>query len=174
MLADAFLALLYACIGILLYVALRFDFKFAPGGVIALVHDATITLGFFSFLQLPFSMPVVAAVLTVIGYSINDTIVVFDRIRENIGVRRGFAFERIVNISLNETLSRTLLTSLTVMLVLLAIYSLGGGLIKDFAFALIIGVVVGSYSTLFIASPVLLFLHNLIERRVARNLQPAA
>jgi len=165
LLNNGLLAVLYACIGILLYIALRFDFKYGPGAVIALMHDAAITVGVFALTQVPFTLPIIAAILTIIGYSVNDTIVVFDRIRENNEKLKGLPFERIINVSVNETLSRTILTSGTTLLTVIAIFLLGGGLIKDFAFALIVGIVVGTYSSIFIASPLLLFLHNLMARR---------
>ncbi len=152
------LAMLIALAAILVYVALRFEYRFAVGAVAALAHDVLITLGFFSVLQMEFDLTVLAALLAVIGYSLNDTIVVFDRIRENFRkVRRGSPVE-IVNISLNQTLSRTLMTSFTTLLVLLALFFLGGELIHSFATALIVGVVVGTYSSMYVASPTALAL----------------
>ncbi len=149
---DGGLAMLYALIGILIYVALRFEYRFALGSVIALVHDVIITIGFFSLFQIEFDLSVLAAVLAVIGYSLNDTIVVFDRIRENFRkIRKGSVIE-IINISINETLSRTLITSLTTLLVLLALFFVGGEIIHGFALALILGVVVGTYSSIYVAS----------------------
>jgi len=165
LMAQGLIALLFACLGILLYIALRFDFKFGPGAVAALVHDSIITIGFFALFQVQFSMPIIAAIMTIIGYSVNDTIVVFDRIRENIGKYRGNAFDRIINKSINETLSRTLLTVGTTLLTVISIFILGGGLIKDFAFALIIGFVVGTYSSIFIASPMVLWLDGLVAKK---------
>lgn len=150
------LAMIYALIMILIYVGWRFEWRFALGSVTALVHDVLITFGLFSLFQIEFSLPVLAAVLAVIGYSLNDTIVVFDRIRENFRrMRKGSTME-VMNRSLNQTLPRTLLTSLTTMLVLLALLIFGGEVIRGFSIALIIGVVVGTYSSLFIASPVVL------------------
>ncbi|GAB4344594.1 MAG: protein translocase subunit SecF [Gammaproteobacteria bacterium] len=155
---DGGLAAIAALIMILIYVAFRFEWRFAVGAVIALVHDVLITLGVFSVLQLEFDLPVLAAILAVIGYSLNDTIVVFDRIRENFRkMRKGSPIE-ITNKSLNQTLSRTLMTSFTTLLVLLALFFLGGEIIHGFAFALIIGVVVGTYSSIFVASPAALAL----------------
>ncbi len=146
------LALLYALLGILIYVWLRFEHRFAVGSVIALVHDVVITLGFFSVTGMEFDLTVLAAVLAVIGYSLNDTIVVFDRVRENfIKMRKGTP-EEVVNISLNQTLSRTLMTSLTTLLVLIALFVFGGELIHGFATALIVGVLVGTYSSIYVAS----------------------
>lgn len=149
---DGGLAMIYALIGILIYVALRFEYRFAIGSVAALVHDVIITLGVFSILQLDFDLTVLAAILAVIGYSLNDTIVVFDRIRENFRkLRKGTPVE-VVNASLNQTLSRTLMTSITTMLVLLALFVFGGELIHAFATALIVGVFVGTYSSIYVAS----------------------
>jgi len=152
------LAMLYALIGILIYVAFRFEWRFAVGSVLALVHDVLITLGCFSLLALEFSLPVLAAVLAVIGYSLNDTIVVFDRIRDNFRkMRKGLPSE-IMNRSINETLPRTVLTSLTTLLVVLTLLLVGGEIIKGFAIALLIGVVIGTYSSIFVASPSVLVL----------------
>lgn len=145
------LAVLYALIGILIYVALRFEYRFSLGAVAALIHDVTITLGVFSFLQVEFDLTVVAALLAVIGYSLNDTIVVFDRIRENFRKMRKGSPVEIMNASINQTLSRTLMTSGTTMLVLVALFVLGGEIIHSFALALIVGVVVGTYSSIFVA-----------------------
>ncbi len=153
---DGGLALLYAIFGILIYVAWRFEYKFALGSVAALVHDVIITLGLFSVLGLEFDLTVLAAVLAVIGYSLNDTIVVYDRIRENFRKMRKGTSEKIMNVSLNQTLSRTLMTSLTTLIVLIALAFLGGQIIHNFALALIFGVVIGTYSSIFIASPVVL------------------
>lgn len=145
------LAMLYALIGILIYVGLRFEYRFALGAVIALIHDVIITIGLFSVLQIEFDLPVLAAVLAVIGYSLNDTIVVYDRIRENFRkMRKGEAVE-IINTSLIQTLSRTLVTSLTTLLVLVALFLFGGEIIHGFALALIIGVLVGTYSSIYVA-----------------------
>jgi preprotein translocase subunit SecF len=148
---DGGLAMLYALICILIYVGLRFEYRFAVGAVIALIHDVVITIGLFSVLQVEFDLPVLAAVLAVIGYSLNDTIVVYDRIRENFRkIRKGESVD-IINTSMNQTLSRTLVTSLTTLLVLLALFIFGGEIIHGFALALIVGVVVGTYSSIYIA-----------------------
>ena len=152
------LAMLYALLGILAYVAWRFEWRFALGAVIALVHDVVITVGFFSLLGLEFSLPVLAAVLAVIGYSLNDTIVVFDRIRENFRKMRKGTIVEIMNSAINQTLRRTLLTSLTTLLVVVTLILLGGEIIKGFAVALFIGILVGTYSSIFVASPVVLSL----------------
>ena len=138
------LAMLYALIGILIYVAFRFEWRFAVGAVIALVHDVLITLGVFSVLAIEFSLPVLAAVLAVIGYSLNDTIVVFDRIRDNFRKMRKGSVLQIMNRSVNETLPRTVLTSVTTLLVVLTLLLAGGEIIKGFAIALLIGVLIGT------------------------------
>jgi preprotein translocase subunit SecD len=155
---DGGLAMLYALIGILVYVAFRFEYRFAVGSVIALVHDVIFTVGVFALFYVGFDLPVLAAVLAVIGYSLNDTIVVFDRIRENFRKMRKGSPPEIVNASLNETLSRTLVTSLTTLLVLLALILFGGEIIFGFALALIVGVVVGTYSSIYVASTAVLIL----------------
>ena len=155
---DGGLALLYSMFGILIYVAWRFEHKFSLGSVAALFHDVIITLGFFSIFQMEFDLTVLAAVLAVIGYSLNDTIVVYDRIRENFRNLRKGTSEKIMNISLNQTLSRTLMTSITTALVLIALALLGGEIIHNFAIALLIGVGIGTYSSIFVASPIVLAL----------------
>ncbi|HEC17997.1 MAG TPA: protein translocase subunit SecF [Gammaproteobacteria bacterium] len=149
---DGGLAMIYALICILIYVGFRFEYRFAIGSVAALIHDVIITLGVFSLFQLDFDLTVLAAILAVIGYSLNDTIVVFDRIRENFRKMRKGTSVDIVNASLNQTLSRTLMTSFTTLLVLIALFVVGGELIHGFATALIIGVVVGTYSSIYVAS----------------------
>ncbi len=146
------LAMLYALIGILIYVAFRFQWKFGLGAVFALAHDVILTLGFFSILQIGFDLTVLAALLAVIGYSLNDTIVVFDRIRENFLRLRKADSQEVMNVSVNQTLSRTLMTSGTTLLTLIALFLLGGEVIHGFATALIVGVIVGTYSSVFVAS----------------------
>ena len=153
---DGGLAMLYALIGILIYVAFRFEYRFALGSIAALIHDVIITLGVFSLLQIEFDLTVLAAILAVIGYSLNDTIVVFDRIRENFLATRLLEPESIINEALNQTLSRTLMTSLTTLLVLFALFYLGGEVIHSFAGALLIGVVIGTYSSIYVASSTIL------------------
>ncbi|OOZ77711.1 protein-export membrane protein SecF [Solemya velum gill symbiont] len=155
---DGGLAMLYALIAISIYVMLRFEWRFSIGALIALVHDVVITIGLFSLLQMEFDLPVLAALLAVIGYSLNDTIVVYDRIRENFRKMRKGSPQQIIDTSLNQTLSRTLVTSLTTMLVLLALFFLGGEIIHGFAFALLVGVIVGTYSSIFLASVAVLML----------------
>lgn len=149
---DGGLAMLYALIATLIYVAIRFESRFALGSIVALIHDVIIVIGVFALTQIEFGLPVLAAILAVIGYSLNDTIVVFDRIRENFRKVRKKNTEEIMNISLNQTLTRTIITSLTTLLVLTSLYFLGGEMIRPFAFALIIGVVVGTYSSMYVAS----------------------
>jgi preprotein translocase subunit SecF len=146
------LATILALTAMLIYISWRFEFRFAVGGVVALAHDVIVTIGILSLTNTEFSIPILAALLTIVGYSINDTIVVYDRIRENLPKMRKEPLEKVINISVNETLSRTILTSFTVFIVLLALYFLGGGVIHDFSFALIVGVVFGTYSSVFIAS----------------------
>ena len=155
---DGFLALLYSTIGILIYVAWRFEWKFSAGAVIATFHDVIVTLGVFSVFGLEFDLTVLAAILALIGYSLNDTIVVYDRIRENFRDLRKTSTEEIMNISINVTLSRTIMTSFTVILVLLSLFFLGGETIRNFSIALLFGVVFGTYSSIFIASPMALLL----------------
>lgn len=152
------LALLYALIGIMIYVAFRFEWKFSLGSVAALIHDVIITVGLFSLLSLEFTLPVLAALLAVIGYSLNDTIVVFDRIRENFRKLRDRDTQETMNVSINQTLPRTILTSFTTLLVLAALYFYGGDVLNGFATTLIIGVLIGTYSSIFVASPTVLAL----------------
>lgn len=149
------LALITALIGILIYVSFRFQFKSAVGAIVALIHDVIITVGCFSILQLDFDLSVLAALLAVIGYSLNDTVVVLDRIRETFrNIRKKTALE-VLNISINQTLSRTLVTSLTTLLVLFSLFFLGGEVIQGFAIALIIGIFIGTYSSIYVASSIL-------------------
>jgi len=152
------LAALFALLMILAYVSFRFQWKFSVGAVVALTHDVIITLGFFSLIQMPFDLAVLAAVLAMIGYSLNDTIVIFDRIRENMLKMRRKSVEEVMDSSLNQTLSRTIMTGVTTLLVLLALYFLGGEAIAGFSVALIVGVLIGTYSSIYIASPVALAL----------------
>ena len=150
-------ALFYAMLGILIYISWRFEFRFAIGAVVALLHDVLITLGAFSLFGKEIDLPIIAAFLAIIGYSLNDTIIVYDRIRENMGRYNKENFGFIVNHSINETLSRTILTSGTTLLVVLALFVLGGGVIHNFAFAMLVGVLIGTYSSIFVASPILIF-----------------
>ena len=159
------LATIFALIAMLIYISWRFEFRFAVGGVVALIHDVIVTIGILSLTNTEFSIPILAALLTIVGYSINDTIVVYDRIRENLPKMRKEPLEKVINISVNETLSRTILTSFTVFIVLLALYFLGGGVIHDFSFALIVGVVFGTYSSVFIASALVAVWENKFPRK---------
>jgi preprotein translocase subunit SecF len=133
-----------------------FELKYAMGAIVALIHDVTITIGVFSIFDKEFTLPIIAALLTIIGYSLNDTIIVFDRIRENLRKYHKNPLDYIINKSINETLSRTILTSATTLVVLSTLFILGGGIIHDFAFAMIIGVLIGTYSSIYVASPILL------------------
>jgi preprotein translocase subunit SecF len=150
-------AILLSFVGILIYVGIRFDFKFGVGAIVALVHDVALILTLFIVFDKEITLTIIAALLTVIGYSMNDTVIVFDRIRENMRTMRTKKFSEVVNRSVNETLSRTILTSLTMFIVTIVLYLAGGSVLHDFAFALTAGVIVGTYSSIYIASPVVIF-----------------
>ena len=165
------MATLVTLICILIYVSLRFEWRFAVGAVIALVHDVFITLGFFSVFSLEFDLSVLAAILAVIGYSLNDTIVIFDRIRENFISVRKVAPRDIIDNSINETLSRTIMTSLTTLLVLFALFIVGGASIHNFSLALILGILIGTYSSIFIASPILLLLGTESKHLIPKKIE---
>jgi preprotein translocase subunit SecF len=158
---KALLAIAFSWIGILIYVGVRFEFRYALGGVIALVHDVMVTIAFLSVFDKEFDLNIVAALLTIIGYSINDTIVIFDRIRENTRKNIRMPLFDVINMSVNQTLSRTILTSLTVFMVLIVLFFFGGAVIHDFTFALLVGTVAGVYSTVFIASPIVLLFEKI-------------
>jgi preprotein translocase subunit SecF len=168
---KGFKAILFAMIAILIYITLRFEFRFAIGAILALVHDVLITLGVFSVFGREIDLPIIAAFLAIIGYSLNDTIIVYDRIRENMGKYAKDGFGQVVNRSINETLSRTILTSGTTLLVVISLFVFGGGVIHNFAFALLVGVVVGTYSSIFVASPLLIFWED--YKRNRRSPAPA-
>ena len=153
---DAILAILYALGFILIYISIRFEFKYAVGAIAALTHDVLITLGVFSVLGYEISLAVIAAFLTIVGYSLNDTIVIFDRVRENVKASKGASMRSVINQSINESLSRTIVTSLTTFLVVLILFLVGGEVIHAFSFAMIIGVIIGTYSSIFVASPVVI------------------
>ena len=153
------MAIISALALILFYISIRFEFKFALGAIAALVHDILVTLGVFSILGYEISLSIVAAFLTIVGYSLNDTIVIFDRIRENVKKRQRESYPETVDFSINQSLSRTVITSLTSFLVVLILWLFGGEVIHGFAFAMIIGVVVGTYSSIYIASPIVVQLH---------------
>lgn len=157
---NGLLAMFYSLLVLLIYVSLRFDYKYAPGAVICLVHDALLTLGVFSLLGREFNVQIMAAVLTLIGYSLNDTIVTFDRIRETLPQNRDMSMGYVVNKGINETLGRTLLTAGTTLLALVALYMFAGGVIEDIAFTLIIGVIVGTYSSIYVAAPLILVMEK--------------
>ena len=155
---TAILAVGLAVIAILAYIWLRFEWQFAVGAVLALVHDVLLTIGIFSELQIKFDLAIIAALLTIVGYSINDTVIVFDRVRENLRKYKKMDLKEVLNLSINETLSRTLMTSGTTLLALIALFALGGDVIRGFVFAMIWGVVIGTYSSIFVASTILLVL----------------
>ncbi len=161
-------SIVYALIFIMIYIAVRFDLRFAPGAVVALLHDVLITVGVFTIFRLEVTLATIAALLTIVGYSLNDTIVVFDRIRENLSKMKERKLSSVINISINQTLSRTILTSITTMLVVVAILTIGWRTtIRDFAFALFIGVTVGTYSSIFVASPVVVWLDSRFAKKKA-------
>ncbi len=158
--SDGLKVMLFSALAILAYVAFRFSLRFAPGAVVAVVHDLAITAGLLVILGVEFDLRILAAMLAILGYSLNDTIIIYDRIRENMEVRTRADLEDVLNASVNQTLSRTFLTSITTMVALLSLYFLGGDVIRPFALAMLIGVLVGTYSSIFIASPLLLFLEE--------------
>ncbi|MCR4438571.1 MAG: protein translocase subunit SecF [bacterium] len=161
----ATLAIFISLLLILIYISWRFEFRFAVGAVVALFHDVLITLGIFSLLNMEICLVVVAAFLTLVGYSLNDTIVVFDRIRENLKIMRRENIHTIVNTSINQSLSRTVITALTTLMVLIVLFFIGGRVIHGFAFALLIGVTIGTYSSIFVASPIVVAWRGWLERR---------
>ncbi len=155
---TAVIAVVLAIGAVLIYIWLRFEWQFAAGAVLALVHDVILTIGVFSELQIRFDLAIIAALLTIVGYSLNDTVVVFDRVRENLRKYKKKPLAEVLNISINETLSRTFMTSVTTLLALIALFVLGGDVIRGFVFAMIWGVIVGTYSSIFVASAALLYL----------------
>jgi preprotein translocase subunit SecF len=161
-------SIVYALLFIMLYIAVRFDLRFAPGAVAALIHDVLITVGVFTLARVEVTLATIAALLTIVGYSLNDTIVVFDRIRENLSKSRERKLIHVINVSINETLSRTVLTSLTTMLVVVVLLTIGWKTtIRDFAFALLVGVLVGTYSSIFVASPIVVWLDRRFGKKKA-------
>ena len=154
---TAAIAVLLAIGAVLIYIWLRFEWQFAAGAVLALVHDVTLTIGVFSELQIKFDLAIIAALLTIVGYSLNDTVVVFDRVRENLRKYKKRDLKEVMNLSINETMSRTFMTSFTTLIALIALFVLGGDVIRGFVFAMIWGVIVGTYSSIFIASAILLY-----------------
>jgi len=169
---KAVLATLYALAGMLVYIAFRFEWIYGLGAVIAVFHDTIITIGLFSLFNKEITMTVIAALLTLVGYSMNDTIVIFDRIRENLKILRRESLESLMNKAVNQTLSRTVMTSGLTFLTLIALFIWGGPVLNGFSFALVCGIIVGTYSSVFIASPIVLFWHNYTDRR--RRPAPAA
>ena len=155
---NGMLAVLFAVISVLVYIWLRFEWQFALGAVFALIHDVILTIGVFSILRYEFNLSIIAALLTIIGYSLNDTVVVFDRVRENLRNYKSLPLLKVLNMSINNTLSRTIMTSVTTLLALFALYFLGGDVIRGFTFAMIWGVLVGTYSSIFVAAKILLIL----------------
>lgn len=154
---TAVIAVVLAILAVLVYIWLRFEWQFSLGAVAALVHDIVVTIGVFSLLQIQFDLAIIAALLTIVGYSLNDTVVVFDRVRENLRKYKKRALKEVLSLSINETLSRTVMTSVTTLLALISLYVLGGDVIRGFVFAMIWGVIVGTYSSVFVASAILLF-----------------
>ena len=157
LLQSGIIAISLSLIAMLFYIWIRFEWQFSVGSIIALFHDVIITIGIFSILSLEINLSIIAAVLTIVGYSMNDTVVIYDRIRENLSKHTRLNISEIANLSVNETLSRTIITSLTTLLALISIYILGGEILRGFAFAMILGVLIGTYSSIFVAAPVLKF-----------------
>ncbi len=157
LLESSVIAISLALAAMLFYIWVRFEWQFSIGSIIALFHDVVITLGIFSFLSLEINLSIIAAVLTIVGYSMNDTVVIYDRIRENLLKYNKVSISDIANLSINETLARTIITSITTLLALFSIYILGGEILRGFSFAMILGVMIGTYSSIFVASPILKF-----------------
>ena len=166
-------SILIALVFIMAYVAFRFDLRFAPGGVLALAHDSLVTVGVLIALGRELNLTTVAAILTIIGYSVNDTVVVYDRVRENLGKLRGTSFSKLINVSLSEMLSRTVLTSCTTIMVLVCFFIWGTGTLKDFALTLIVGLVLGTYSSVYVALPLTDFLDKKFFQGSATGKKPA-
>ncbi len=158
LLESSIIAISLALAAMLFYIWVRFEWQFSIGSIIALFHDVVITLGIFSLLSLEINLSIIAAVLTIVGYSMNDTVVIYDRIRENLFKYSRISISEVANLSINETLSRTIITSVTTLLALVSIYALGGEILRGFSFAMILGVLIGTYSSIFVASPILKFL----------------
>jgi preprotein translocase SecF subunit len=156
---DGIMAVVFAVLAVLVYIWLRFEWHFGVGAVTALIHDVLLTIGFFTFTGLEFNLSTIAAILTIVGYSLNDTVVVYDRIRENLRKYRAMPLKELLNMSLNQTLSRTIMTSVTTLIALVALFYFGGEALRSFTAAMIWGVFVGTYSSVFIASPILLYLN---------------
>lgn len=167
---KGYLSLFLTCVLILIYTGFRFDFLFAPGAIVALIHDLLISVGVFALLGKEFNLPILAALLTILGYSINDTIVIYDRIRENLQrLPKNTPTTDVIDISMTETFRRTIVTSLTVFSVVVVLYFFGGSVLQDFAFCLVVGVIFGAYSSIFIAAPCYLGLQKLFPKKVAKT-----
>ena len=158
LLQSGIIAITLSLAAMLFYIWVRFEWQFSVGAIVALFHDVVITLGVFSLLSLEINLSIIAAVLTIVGYSMNDTVVIYDRVRENLGKYHKLEISNIANLSINETLARTIITSVTTLLALFSIFILGGEILRGFSFAMILGVVIGTYSSIFVASPILKFL----------------
>ena len=158
LLESSVIAISLALVAMLFYIWVRFEWQFSVGSIIALFHDVVITLGIFSLLSLEINLSIIAAVLTIVGYSMNDTVVIYDRIRENLFKFTKISISDVANLSINETLARTIITSVTTLLALISIFILGGEILRGFSFAMILGVLIGTYSSIFVASPILKFL----------------
>ena len=158
LLQSGIIAISLSLAAMLFYIWVRFEWQFSIGSIIALFHDVIITIGIFSLLSLEINLSIIAAVLTIVGYSMNDTVVIYDRIRENLGKFHKLSISEIANLSINETLTRTIITSVTTLLALFSIFILGGEILRGFSFAMILGVLIGTYSSIFVASPILKFL----------------
>ena len=168
LLKSGVIAILMSLSAMMIYIWLRFEWQFSLGAIFALIHDVIITLGFFSILNLEINLSIVAAVLTIVGYSMNDTVVIFDRVRENLKKYSSKKINEITNLSINETLSRTIVTSLTTLLALVSIFIFGGEILKGFSFAMILGVIFGTYSSIYIANPILEYL-NVSHRTIVKE-----
>jgi len=164
---QAVSATIYALVGILIYIAFRFEWIYGAAAVFAVFHDTLVTLGLFSLFNYEINLTVIAALLTLVGYSVNDTIVVFDRVRENLKTRRRDDFETVLNDSINQTLSRTILTSGLTFLTVIALFLFGGEIINNFAFAMVIGIIVGTYSSVAVAAPLVLVYTNIMRPKLA-------
>ena len=168
LLKSGIIAIVLSLVAMLIYIWVRFEWQFSVGAIIALFHDVVITLGIFSIFNLEINLSIVAAVLTIVGYSMNDTVVIFDRVRENLKKLSDIKIFELTNISINETLSRTIITSITTLLALLSIYFFGGEILKGFSLAMILGVVFGTYSSIYIANPILVLL-NVSQRTILKE-----
>lgn len=171
---KGWMSIIMTCLLLLVYIGFRFDFLFAPGAIIALIHDVFISAGIFAFMGKEFNLPILAALLTILGYSINDTIIIYDRIRENLTkLPKTLTLEEVIDVSLTETFSRTIVTSLTVFIVVFILFLMGGGVLHDFAFCLMVGIAFGTYSSIFIASPIYLGLQKIFPTKGLNKIKNA-